>query len=180
MSGAIEFSRPRRLDTIGEGDVTVRIEADADERRRLAGRFGLVSLDRLEADYRLRRTAGAIVARGTLTADAVQACTATGDAVPATIAEDFDIRFLPDAGPDGDMPDEVELDAGEMDTMFYSGAAIDLGEAAAETFGLALDPYPRAPGADSALREAGVKTEEEAKPAGALAGLKDLLEKKGG
>lgn len=178
MSQASEFSRPRRLDTIGEGSITVTIEADADERRKLAGRFGLRSLDRLEASFNLRRDAAGIIANGTLRADAVQACTATGDPVPATIAEAFDIRFLPEA--DGDLGDEVELDTGDMDTMFYSGAAIDLGEAAAETFALALDPYPRAPGAEAALRDAGVQTEEEAKPAGALAGLKDLLERKGG
>ncbi|WP_394652253.1 YceD family protein [uncultured Sphingomonas sp.] len=178
MSQPLEFSRPRRLDTIGEGSVTVTIEADAEERRKLAGRFGLRSLDRLEATCTLRRDAAGIVAAGTLQAEAVQACTATGDPVPATIDERFDIRFLPET--DGDMAEEVELDTGDMDTMFYSGAAIDLGEAAAETFALALDPYPRAPGAEAVLREAGVKTEEEAKPAGALAGLKDLLEKKSG
>ena len=178
MSGASEFSRPRRLDTIGEGSVSIRIEADPEERRKLAARFGLRSLDRLEAAYALRRDAAGIVASGRLQADAVQACTATGDPVTATIDEPFDIRFLPEGASEGD--DEVELDSGDLDTMFYSGAAIDLGEAAAETFALALDPYPRAPGAEAALREAGVKTEEEAKPAGALAGLKDLLERKGG
>lgn len=178
MNQAYEFSRPRRLDTIGEGSVTVGIEADAEERRKLAGRFGLRSLDRLEASFTLRRDAAGVIANGMLNADAVQACTATGDPVPATIAESFDIRFLPES--DGDLGDEVELDSGDMDTMFYSGAAIDLGEAAAETLALALDPYPRAPGAAAALRDAGVQSEDEAKPAGALAGLKDLLERKGG
>lgn len=174
MSGA-EFSRPRRLDTLGEGAVTVRIAADEGERAALARRFGLLSLDRLEADYVLRRDAAGIVARGTVSAAAVQACTATGDPVPATVDEAFEVRFLPDTA--DDHSDEVELDGGDMDTMFYSGSAIDLGEAAAETVALALDPYPRAPGAEAALRDAGVKSEEEAKPAGALAGLKDLLEK---
>lgn len=177
MSGGVEFSRPRRLDTIGEGSVTVRVEADPDERRKLAGRFGLRSLDRLEADYTLRRDASGILAKGTMRADVVQSCIATGEPVPARIVEPFDIRFLPEA--DGDLTDEVELDDGDLDTMFYTGAAIDLGEATAETLSLALDPYPRARGAEAALREAGVKTEDEAKPTGALAGLKDLLERKG-
>ncbi|MBN9990995.1 hypothetical protein JND45_16805, partial [Listeria monocytogenes] len=62
-----------------------------------------------------------------------------------------------------------------LDTMPYDGAAIDLGEAAAETMALALDPFPRGPNAAAALRAAGVISEEEAKPAGALAGLKGLL-----
>ncbi|MFD1789801.1 YceD family protein [Sphingomonas floccifaciens] len=178
MSASPEFSRPRRLDTIGEGSIAVQIAAEAEERRKLAGRFGLSSLDRLEADYTLRRDAAGIIASGRLQADVVQACTATGEPVPSTIDIPFDIRFLPER--DGELPDEVELDEGDMDTMFYAGSAIDLGEAAAETLALAIDPYPRAPGAEAALREAGVKTEKEAKPAGALAGLKDLLERKGG
>ena len=52
---------------------------------------------------------------------------------------------------------------------------VDLGEAAAETMVLALDPFPRGPGAAAALQEAGVVSEEEAGPFGAL---KSLLEKK--
>jgi hypothetical protein len=43
---------------------------------------------------------------------------------------------------------------------------------------LSLDPYPRSPDAEAALREAGVKSEDEVEPAGPLAGLKDLLEGK--
>lgn len=172
---APEFSRPRRLDTIGEGAASVHVEADATERAALAARFGLIALSALSADFNLRRDAGGIVASGTLSAQVTQACIATGDPVPASISERFDIRFLPeDAGPEGD---EVELDAGDLDTMFYTGAAIDLGEATGETLALALDPYPRSPAAADALRQAGVVSEAEAKPAGALAGLKDLLQR---
>lgn len=170
---APEFARPRRLDTLGEGTVDVTIAADPSERAGVARRFGLTALDLLEADYALRRDAVGIHATGTLRARVVQPCIATGDPVPATIAEPFDIRFVPDPGEDAGA--EHELDAGQLDTMFFDGSAIDLGEAAAETLGLALDPYPRSPQAAAALRAAGVKTEEEAKPAGALAGLKDLL-----
>ena len=46
-----EWSRPERLDTIGEGDRTIAIEANEPERRKLAGRFGLVSVDRLQASH---------------------------------------------------------------------------------------------------------------------------------
>ena len=172
---APEFSRPRRLDTLGEGKIGTRIEADESERAALAKRFGLISLDALDADYTLSRDAGGVFATGTLTARVVQPCIATGDPVAAKITEPFDIRFVPDPGED--VAGEHELDPGDLDTMFYDGSAIDLGEAAAETLGLALDPYPRSPQAEAALRAAGVKSEEDAKPAGALAGLKDLLDR---
>ena len=58
---------------------------------------------------------------------------------------------------------------------FTTAASIDIGEAAAETLALALDPYPRAPDAGEALKAAGVKGEEEAGPFAALAALKGKL-----
>ena len=70
---------------------------------------------------------------------------------------------------------------GELDVVFYAGGSVDVGEAVAETLSLALDPYPRAPEADAALSEAGVKSEAQAKaessPFAGLAGLKDKLGK---
>ena len=71
--------------------------------------------------------------------------------------------------------DEVELSEDECDIVFYEGGSIDLGEAAAETLALTLDPFPRSPGAAQALKEAGVISEEEAGPFGALAALRDKL-----
>ena len=52
------------------------------------------------------------------------------------------------------------------------GAMIDLGEALADTLALSLDPYPRSAGADAALKEAGVMSEEEASPFAILAKLR--------
>ena len=46
---APEFSRPVRIDTLGErAAACLRIEADAGERTALARRFGLVAIDRLD------------------------------------------------------------------------------------------------------------------------------------
>ena len=42
----------------------------------------------------------------------------------------------------------------------------------ADTLALTLDPYPRSPGAEATLKEAGVLTEAEAGPFAALAKLK--------
>lgn len=169
-----EFSRPMRLDRIGAGEATSTVVADAGERAALAKRFDLLSLDSLAADYAVRRDAIGVIATGRLRADAVQACIATGAPVPATIDVPFTLRFLPEPGED--VGEEVELDADDCDTIFYTGGAIDLGEAAAETLALALDPFPRAPDAAKALREAGVMSEEEV-ATGPFAGLASLKEK---
>lgn len=171
-----EFSRRERIDTIGAGRRSVAIEADADERRRLAGRFGLVAIERLAASFALHRDDGAIVASGRIEAMVTQACSATGDPLPARIDEPVTLRFV---GEDANADGEIELDADALDTMPIEGGAIDLGEAAAETMALALDPFPRSPAAAAALAEAGVIGEDEAqrrgRPLGALAALKDRL-----
>jgi len=168
-----EFSRPERLDLIGAGDRVVTITADASERAGLATRFGLVSIGRLEARFSLRKEAAGIRARGHLDAVLVQSCVVTEDPIPVTLGEDFDLRFV--AEPDAPAEDEIELSEDACDVVFFSGGAIDLGEAAAETMALALNPFPRGPRAGEVLAEAGVVSEDEVKPLGALAGLKDLL-----
>jgi uncharacterized metal-binding protein YceD (DUF177 family) len=169
-----EFSRPFRIDTIGADGRPVRVEADAAERAALARRFDLPAIDRLEAELTLARNGGLVFAKGRIGADVTQSCVATGEPVAAAIDEPFEIMFSPPPTPArGD--EEIELSAGECDIIFYSGASVDVGEAVAETLSLSLDPWPRVPGADAVLKEAGVKGEDEAGPFGALAGLKDKL-----
>ena len=56
-----EWSRPERLDAIGEREKPVHIEADAAERAGLARRFGLKAVDRLSADLVVRRDAAGVV-----------------------------------------------------------------------------------------------------------------------
>ena len=172
---APEFSRLERIDTIGEGERSIAITASEAERAALAARFGLVSVDRLEATFRVKRDAAVIVARGAVSAAVVQACSVTDEPLPQSVSEDVALRFVTEQ--EAAAEEEIELDLDALDTMPYDGAAIDLGEAAAETMALALDPFPRGPNAAAALRAAGVISEEEAKPAGALAGLKGLFGK---
>ncbi len=171
-----EFSRPVRIDTLGEQPRPMTIEAEPRERAALAARFGLIALDRLEAGVTLRRIAEDVAVHGTLQASLVQACVASALPVPAVLATSFDILFRPRAQAVG-AEEEIELSESEMDVVFYDEAEIDVGEVVAETLALALDPYPRAPEAEATLREAGVKREgeEEKGPFAALAALKDKL-----
>ena len=141
-----EFPRPVRLDALGEAPRTVAIEAAPDERAALARRFALVALDRLAARAAIRREGAELFAEGRIVADVVQACVVTDAPVAAHVEAPFMLRFVPeeDAAP----ADEIELSAAECDTLGYSGGAIDLGEAVAQTLLLALDPFPRAADAD--------------------------------
>jgi hypothetical protein len=159
---APEFSRPVRVDTLGSAPRTIAIEADARERAALAQRFGFDSLSRLEAEVELVRKDDRVIARGMVRASLAQACVATGDPVEEVVEEPFAIEFRPHPGADA-AGDEIELGSGELDVTFYDGALVDVGEAAAETLSLSVDPYPRSPAAEAALREAGVRSEEEAR-----------------
>ena len=161
-----EFSRSVRAEQIRRMTGDVHIAADADERAALARRFGLVTLDRLEADYALSEEDGAILARGR-----VRASLATAEPVPEVIDSDFTLRFVVEEGSAVE-GEELELDAEDVDTIGYDGQQIDMGEAVAETMALAMTPYPRSPQADTALKEAGVLSEEQAGPFAALLALK--------
>lgn len=176
-----EFSRPEPLDTIGEGDREVAIEADAAERAGLAARFGLVSIEALSARFRVRKAGARVAAEGRVAARVTQACSITGEPIAAVVDEAVSLIFARE----GEGADEVELDAGALDVLpiegdafgggSIEGGSIDLGEAAAETVALALDPFPRGPNAAAALREAGVLAEDEVRPTGGLADLGRLL-----
>ena len=173
-----EFSRTYRIDTLGGAARDVSIEADEAERAALAQRFELPAIAALSAEATLTRSGDAVLASGTARARVTQSCVATGEPVEAEVEEAFRIEFRPH--PEAEGPEEeIELGEGELDVVFYDAAAIDLGEAVAETVSLALDPYPRSEAAERALREAGVKKEEEARaeasPFAALSALKDKL-----
>ena len=165
------FAHQLRLDQIRDGE-RLDLVADEAERAAIAKRLGLPSVDRLEAHVTLAKTGNVVRASGRLGASLDQNCVVTNDPVPAHIDEPFEMVFMPE--PAETSPDEeIELGESDCDVVFYDGAAIDLGTAIADTLALGLDPYPRSAGADAALKEAGVLTEEQASPFAALAKLKN-------
>lgn len=165
-----QFAHQLRIDQIRDGD-RLELSADESERAAIAERLGLPSIKCLHAQVTLSRSGETIRADGRLAASLDQSCVVTGDPVAAHVDERFAIQFVAepkDGGPD----DEIELGEADCDTVFYDGAMIDLGEALADTLALSLDPYPRSAGADAALKEAGVMSEEEASPFAVLAKLR--------
>ena len=162
-----DFAHRLTLDRIRDGE-RVDLVADDDERRAIAERLDLPSLDRLEAHASLARDGETVRATGRVAASLEQRCVVTGEPVAAHVDEPFDIAFVPEPRA-GEVPEEVELRPEDCDVVFHDGAAIDLGPAVADTLALVLDPYPRGPNADAALKAAGVLSEEQAGPFAALA-----------
>lgn len=165
-----DFAHRLTIDSIRDGD-RIDLTADDAERAAIAQRLDLLSLDRLEAHIVLHRDGKTVRCEGRVKAQFQQACIASGNPVAAAVDETFTLHFMPE--PKIDAPDaELELAGDELDTVFHDGQAIDLGTAIADTLGLALDPYPRGPDADAALKEAGVMSEGEAGPFAILAKLR--------
>ncbi|MDE2436443.1 MAG: DUF177 domain-containing protein [Sphingomonadales bacterium] len=163
-----EFARPYDLRTLPAA--VQHITATPEECAALAARFDLVAVKRLEARVTFVSDGPNILARGRLTADIVQACAVSDEDLDVKIDESVDLRFVPAlSAPDPDS--EIELDEGELDDIEMAGGKFDLGEALAQTLGLAIDPYLTGPDAEEARRKAGIVSEGQAGPFGALKGL---------
>lgn len=165
-----DFSCRLPLDRIRGGE-RIDLVAGEEECAAIARRLDLNAVSRLEAHAVIERDGKEVRATGRIRAALEQRCVATGEPVPARVDEPFEILFLPE--PQGRPDDEVELGSEELDVVFHDGSAIELGAAVADTLALVLDPYPRGPNADAALRAAGVLSEEQVGPFAALARLKD-------
>lgn len=163
-----------------EGRTIVESATD-DERAAIAAALDLHALPSLAVEARLQREGeSGWRLEGRVRADVVQACVVTLDPVEARIEEPFLRRFQPVI--EGKKPAanvvEVILDPLADDPPEPLGDGVDLGAVALETLALALDPYPRAPGAVFTPRHApppGVAplTDEAIRPFAALAALKE-------
>jgi hypothetical protein len=143
------FSRVMRVSGIGAGAVERRIEADAAELAGLAALFGLPAVSALAGDFVLAHERGGVIgARLRLRARVRQVCVVSLDEFWAEVAEDAVLRFVPASSvKEGE---EIELDPETLegpDEISYGGDTVDLGAVLAEQLALALDPYPRKPGA---------------------------------
>lgn len=169
MSGG-ELVRIVKLDRLPQG--AVAITASEAECAGLARRFGLPALHALSAEVQLAQRGDAIDAHGRLTASFQQLCAVSeepfGNALDEAILFRF-VRAIPIPGED----EEIEFDGDAPDEIEYDGASFDLGEAVAQSFGLAIDPYAEGPNAETVRREAGLLDEDAPSgPFAALAALK--------
>jgi len=171
MSGGPEFSRPILLARIGSEPLNRQIAANADEREALARRFDLLALDQLTADITLTRRGGEmILMRAAFAAIFAQECVVTLDPIDGALSAEFELLYGP--------PEAEEAAAGLVgDAVAFEplrGDTIDIGEAVAQEFSLALPPFPRSPDADAAAD----RVPEETGPLAALAQLLNRRERR--
>ncbi len=144
------------------GDTQI-IEANAGERAALSKRFDLAGIESLVATIELEERAQSIRAEGRLDAQITQICAISAEEFPVRISEPLDLKFVPSGSlaVTGNEDDEIELEADDCDEIEYSGDTLDIGEAVAQTLGLAIDPYAEGPNADAARKAAGIIAEGE-------------------
>lgn len=142
----LELSRRVRLDRVPPGGISLDIVAEDAERGALARRFDAIAVPALTAAVTLRSEAtGQWRVDGQLRAVVVQACGITLEPIEQQVEDTFTLHFAAEA-------EAIDRDSGEL----IVGAdapepleddTLDLGAIVADQFGLALDPFPRLPGA---------------------------------
>ena len=138
-----EFHRPVSLDRIGPQGLDMTVEATPAECAALAVRMDLPAVLAVSCAFHLiREGRDKVSARGVLQATVKQTCVISLEDFDAPVTEVFQVRFVP-SGEESD-----DIDPESDDEIPFEGNLIDLGEAAAEQLGLALDPYPRMPGVE--------------------------------
>lgn len=151
-----EFSHVVQVDRIGPEGVLLQLTASPTEREALAERFGILSISMLGANVRVVPDpvlAGHYLLKGQLDAEVEQTCVVSLEPVRQRISEAFLRRFAPAdaldqrAKAEEDEAEWLDPEAEDPPDPLESGG-IDVGEVVAEALSLALDPYPRKPGAE--------------------------------
>lgn len=167
--------------TLPSSGYVLSLRPNEHEREALAKAAGVTALHALEADIVLRRwRRDGVEIKGELRARAEQPCVVTLEPVMQEIREPVRATFLPEhsalAVPVERQDRELVLDPeGDDPPDTFEGDSIDVWPFVLEMLMLALDPFPRAPGAEFAVGpdEAAMEAEKaEKSPFAVLRGLK--------
>lgn len=140
-----------RFSEVSRGPVKRTLEADDPARARIARLLGLVSIQSLTAELRLKPWMDGAEIDGRFTAEITQTCSVTADEFEESAEGEFVIRVLPPGSVNApqEEADEIELDPDADDPPdVLEGEDIDLGGYVVEHLSLELDPFPRKPGAE--------------------------------
>jgi uncharacterized metal-binding protein YceD (DUF177 family) len=145
------------------------IAASEAERDGLAQRFDLFSLHRLSASVELvRQSPESVLLRASFEAEFVQSCVVTLDPVAGALSQSFTLLYgAPEAE---ELAGAIADDECAFEPLVAD--AIDIGEAVAQEFSLALPPFPRSPDASA---EAALQPQ----PEGPFAALSRLVDRDG-
>jgi hypothetical protein len=140
-----------RIDGLPPEGRAITVEADPEQRQAIASQLGITALEHLDARLRAVGFRGGIRVTGDLRARIEQPCVVSLEPVHQDIAEPIDRVYLPGREP---LPEStghpevfVDLEGDDLPD-YIDGPEADLSPMIVETLALAIDPYPRAPGAE--------------------------------
>jgi len=116
--------------------------ADADMLAALAKRLDVLAVKALSGEARIARSGPLVKVAGAVRAELERRCVVSLEPVAETVEDVFE-TVLTTEPEDGSVEDEIDLDAPEP----IDGDAIDVGDLFVQYVALAMDPYPRKPGA---------------------------------
>jgi uncharacterized metal-binding protein YceD (DUF177 family) len=149
----------------------VTLTANDAERAEVATFLEVTGIPRLAVNLTAVPFRDGLRVSGRLTAEVVQPCVVTFVPVHQEIDEPIDRIFLPGREKQTPGQPEVFVDLEEDDTPdYFEGHEVDLSDLVLETLALAIEPYPRAPGASLA----DVLPEDDDQSLSPFAGLKSL------
>lgn len=156
MTNDVPFSRLVRAEPLPKDGLNQKIEADAAERAALAALNGLPAIAKLTANLTLRKSGrDGVRVTGEVHAELTQTCVVSLEPFEVVVDEPVDVRFAAPREVETARRKEAEakVDVANFDDDIdppdpIVDGKIDLGALAAEFMALALDPYPRKPGAD--------------------------------
>jgi uncharacterized metal-binding protein YceD (DUF177 family) len=139
-----------RMENLPAAGREVVVTATDEQKAAIAEQLKISAVEKLDAKLHAKRFRGGIQVLGRLEAIIVQPCVVSFEPVTQVIDEPIDRVFLPShdkahAAPAGA---EIFVDvAGDDEPDRFDGPEVDLSNLIIETLALAIDPYPRAPGA---------------------------------
>ncbi len=141
----LPFSEVVRVNEIGAG-LSRTLTPDQAARTRIIKALDLASLEAFEAEMTLTPARAGWTLSGRLTATLEQACGITLEPLPVEEDERFSVDLVEATESEpGEAEIEITLDDDAPDVI--EDGRIDLGQYAVEQLVLALDPFPRKPGA---------------------------------
>jgi len=165
------FSRPLAVVDIPRRGLEVAVEADEEERARIAAEFELPALSFLKGAYRVLPTAAGVRVTGEVTAHLSRACVVSLEPFETDLHEKVELAFatLGEHASRGELKPAGRLSQGGEITIspdeedppeLIIDGKVDLGAVTLEFLALGLDPYPRKPGVELSER----REDEETSP----------------
>ncbi len=145
------WSHPVRLSEVARGAMRVRLEPDATVRAQIARQLGLESLPALTGDLLVKSWLDGAEITGRFESVVEQLCGITVEAFEQPLSGEIEIRAVPAGSPNAPLESaagEIELDPEAPDPPdVLEGDTLDLAAYLIEHLALAIDPFPRKPGA---------------------------------